>query len=249
MTKLASTTVGVGGVASVTFSNIPQGYTDLKVVVSSRIDYADVALTLGAQFNGDTGANYTSRYIRGSGAAAISSTGGTDRIYLGLQVANTATANTFGNLEMYIPNYTSSNYKSVSVDSVGENNATTAYSALNAGLWSSTSAITSVTIFASYNLMQYSTFTLYGIKNAAQTAGNSIKATGGNIVFDGTYVTHTFNTSGSFIPTQPILADYLVIAGGGGGSGGGRVDRGGGGDRRQGRRRPRHHSPRAHRRG
>jgi hypothetical protein len=58
------------------------------------------------------------------------------------QCLATATANTFGNTEFYIPNYTSSNYKSFSVDGVTENNATAAF-ALYAGLWSNTAAITS----------------------------------------------------------------------------------------------------------
>lgn len=81
-------------------------------------------------------------------------------------------ANTFSNTEIYIPNYTSSNYKSVSSDSVQEANDTTNNNMwLLAGLWSNTGAITQIDIGAddtssSYNFLQYSTFTLYGIKNS-----------------------------------------------------------------------------------
>jgi len=75
----------------------------------------------------------------------------------------TYTANTFASAEIYIPNYTSSNYKSLSVDFVGENNATTSYQYFTAGLFSNTSAITSLVIDGTDNFVQYSTATLYGI--------------------------------------------------------------------------------------
>jgi hypothetical protein len=85
---------------------------------------------------------------------------------LGIPAA-TSTANTFGNVAIYIPNYTSSNNKSISVDGVGENNATTAFADLYAGLWANSSAITSITL---YNIIsdfaEFSTATLYGIKNS-----------------------------------------------------------------------------------
>jgi hypothetical protein len=79
-----------------------------------------------------------------------------------------ATSNTFGNTSVYIPNYAGSNFKSISIDGVTENNATAALQFFNAGLFKSTSAITSISLtaynFASY--VQYSTADLYGISNA-----------------------------------------------------------------------------------
>ena len=75
------------------------------------------------------------------------------------------TANTFSNNSIYIPNYTGSNNKSVSVDSVYENNATTAGQHLVSGLWASSAAITSVKLTEGFgnNWVQYTTATLYGI--------------------------------------------------------------------------------------
>ena len=88
--------------------------------------------------------------------------------------------------------------------------------ALIAGLTSITAPVTSITLAAlAGNLATYSTATLYGVRNAAKTAGNSIKATGGNISFDGTYVYHVFPSTGTFTPTKILTADYLVVAGGG----------------------------------
>jgi hypothetical protein len=78
------------------------------------------------------------------------------------------TANTFSNQEIYIPNYTSSNYKSYSSDAVTENNATTVAMGMFAMLWSQTAAINQLTITtdSGNNLSQYSTAYLYGVKNA-----------------------------------------------------------------------------------
>ena len=55
----------------------------------------------------------------------------------------------------------------MSADGVMENNATEAYQNLVAGLWSNTSAITSLTLAKSTgNFVQYSSASLYGIKNS-----------------------------------------------------------------------------------
>ena len=218
--------------ASVTFDNIPQsGYTDLKIVASIRTDgasannygYLDIA------FNGST-ANYSARRILGY-ATAVNSGSGT--VFLTPQNTNAATSNTFSNMEITIPNYTSSNYKSISVDGVTENNSTAAESAfctLEAGLWSSTSAITSLgfSVRSGYgsSILANSTFSLYGIAALGTTPTVAPKATGGNIVGnDGTYWYHSFLSSGTFTPQTSLTADYLVVAGGGGGG----FDAGGGG--------------------
>jgi hypothetical protein len=81
---------------------------------------------------------------------------------------NTSTSNTFGNGSIYIPNYAGSNNKSVSTDVVVENNATESSQYLLAGLWSDTSAITTIRLYSrnSHNFLQYSTAYLYGISNA-----------------------------------------------------------------------------------
>jgi hypothetical protein len=208
--------------ASIVFANIPQtGYTDLKIVVSARNTSPSVYGIFYLYFNGST-ANCSSRFIEGTGASVYSATT-TVGVYLGPGVGATATANTFSNIEAYIPNYVSSNYKSVSVDSVGENNATTAYTNLTAGLWSSTSAITSLTIDGTgggsgYSFIAGSTFSLYGLAALGTTPAIAPKASGGNIIAtDGTYWYHAFLASGTFTPQVGLTADVLQVAGGAGG--------------------------------
>ena len=207
------TIVCAGGETSVTFNNIPQNYTDLKIVYSARGLAAATDRGMFVQFNGDTTSSYTYKFLRGDGSSAGSGGTTTTFLYWGNFPAASATANTFGNGEFYIPNYTSSNYKSVSSDSVSENNATAGWDTLVAGLWSKTNAITSMLLYPeSGNFAQYSTFTLYGISAGA-------RATGGTVTGSGNYIYHTFLSTGSFIPTEQIRnAEVLCIAGGGGGS-------------------------------
>jgi hypothetical protein len=167
--KIASVTVGSGGSATIAFSSIPATYTDLIVKVSGRSTSGggDCSVT----FNGSGGTAYSSRLIYGDGSAAATATStGAAFATWGAGAINrsTTTSNTFANTDIYIPNYAGSNYKSLSTDSVEENNATQAYSELAASLWADTAGITSITLTpsSSGNFVQYSTATLYGIKNS-----------------------------------------------------------------------------------
>jgi hypothetical protein len=204
--------------ASITFSNIPQtGYTDLKVVCSTRYTAGATGSDIQIKLNTLT-TNFTYRTLFGSGSAA-SSGNGTDPV-VGLTAGSADTANTFGNTEIYIPNYTSSNFKSISSDSVTENNATLSYMGLYATLWSNTAAITSVTLFnpTPRSFAQYSTFYLYGLAAVGTTPVIAPFASGGDIITnDGTYWIHTFLSSGTFTPAKSLTCQYLVVAGGGGG--------------------------------
>ena len=217
---LEKITVGAAGASSVTFSGIPQtGYTDLVVKSSTQQTSTSVAYAT-LKFNGSS-ANFTYRSIEGSGSTAGSFNGSTGAF--GVVNPSGYTANTFANIEFYIPNYTSSNYKSYSSDSVTENNSTQSYADLIAGLWSNTAAITSIEITpGAGNFAQYSTFYLYGVAKLGTTPAIVPYATGGDtIMTDGTYWYHAFKSSGTFTPAKGLSCDVLVVAGGGGGSGAG----------------------------
>ena len=69
-TPIASQTLG-SAAASVTFSSIPQGYTDLVIVGNCGI--SNTGTTLSLRFNGDTGTNYSETTISGNGSTAVSS--------------------------------------------------------------------------------------------------------------------------------------------------------------------------------
>jgi len=166
---ISSVTVGSGGASSIAFTSIPATYTDLVVKYSIRGNNADVYSGTSLQINGAT-TTYSSRELAGSGNGVSSDT--RTNLANGTFIQNaagaSATASTFSNGEFYIPNYTSSNYKSISNDHVSENNATEAYAAITANLFSTGSAITSLTILPLHATLwlQYSTAYLYGISNA-----------------------------------------------------------------------------------
>jgi hypothetical protein len=161
---IASSTVGAGGAANMSFSSIPQTYTDLLVRISGRSTGSSTVIEL--TFNGSS-SSYANKRLYGTGSSAASDSNNTTFISnVGLNDQG-FTANTFANSDIYIPNYTGSTYKSTSGDGVSENNATLAYSMIAAGLWSNTAAITSITLSqAGANIAQYSTAYLYGIKNS-----------------------------------------------------------------------------------
>lgn len=166
--KIATYTVGSGGIPSVAFLNIPQNYTDLVVKMSVRSSatttngWQNGALTFNSSSTG-----YSGKLLVGRGdLSPVSIDNGTTSIDFAFYTSDAgSTSNTFANNEFYIPNYTSSNYKSVSSDIAEENNAARAILGFNAGLWANAAAITSITLTpTSGSFTQYSTFHLYGIK-------------------------------------------------------------------------------------
>jgi len=165
-TLISSVTVGSGGAATIDFTSIPATYTDLLVKTSPRSSRASAQKdNMLVQFNSSS-ANFTGRALTGSGTAASSFTETAGFVSYAVSAAG-STASTFSNIELYIPNYASSNNKSVSADGVSETNASAAEMGLHAVLWSNSAAITGVKLTLSVgNFDQYSTAYLYGISNA-----------------------------------------------------------------------------------
>jgi hypothetical protein len=156
-------------VASVEFTGLgsySSTYTDLKLAISTRSVSDSGASVLGItiQFNGDTtSGNYSWKRLYGDGSSAASDS----LANIILSNSDSSTASTFGTADIYVPNAYSGNYKSFSTDSVSENNTTTAYATLGAGLWSDTSSLTSIKLIpSSGNFAINSTFYLYGISNS-----------------------------------------------------------------------------------
>jgi hypothetical protein len=168
-TLISSVTVGSGGAATMSFSSIPATYTDLQLVVSARSSTGAYQTDCNIQVgNGsvDTGSNYRTRELTSDGTTASSNTFTTTNIHPPIP-GLAATSDTFGNFMLYILNYAGSTQKSMSCDTVTENNAAAAAARLMAYLHTGTSAINIITLTAaSGNFVQYSTAYLYGISNA-----------------------------------------------------------------------------------
>ena len=167
-TLISSSTVGGGGASNIEFTSISASYTDLLVKVSVRGDSGGTDLKI--QFNGSTSSVYSYKRVYGDGSSVASSGTTTTNLINNMVAQSSYTASTFGNGEIYIPNYTSSNAKSVSIDGVTENNSTGSLQTLTAGLWNPAvqAAITSIRleIDGGANFVEYSTAYLYGIKNS-----------------------------------------------------------------------------------
>ena len=168
-TLISSVTVGSGGASSIDFTSIPATYTDLKLVTSLRPASGTGATYAQITFNG-TGSGYSMRRLYGSGSGTGSGSNSAQSKLQDAYLTNGTdyTASVFANGELYIPNYAGSNQKSVSLDSVQENNGTAAYAFLSAGLSNITSAITSIKLETdnASNFAQHSSAYLYGIKNS-----------------------------------------------------------------------------------
>lgn len=156
--------------ASIDFTSIPGTFDDLLLVCSLRGSRTDITFDQQRiRLNGDTGSNYSTRFLYGNGSTAVSSADASNSagLYVGYHPSSTATANTFGNSEVYIPNYAGSTNKTANITAIHETNASTAYAWVSADIWASASAITSMSIYTgSGNLVAGSSAYLYGITRA-----------------------------------------------------------------------------------
>ena len=166
---LASVTLAADA-SFIEFTSIPSTYDDLIILTSLKSDRANAADSGKITFNNVTTSTYSARILFGTGSS-VSSVSESSLSYMAVyQIATgtTATANTFANGEMYIPNYAGSTAKSLSATTVTENNSTAAFMAVTAGIWTVTSAITSIKIdqYVASNWKTGSTAYLYGITKA-----------------------------------------------------------------------------------
>jgi hypothetical protein len=158
---IATQTIG-SAVASVTFSSIPSTYTDLIVVSSLANNNFD---SLYFKINGDTGSNYSSTYMTGTGSAASSARQANNTTGIFAGASNIGMSSTvYGNSTIQIMNYANTTtYKTALCRwSLGNSEVNA-----SVGLWRSTSAINSISILApSGTLSVGSTLSLYGIAAA-----------------------------------------------------------------------------------
>jgi hypothetical protein len=157
-----STTTLASGTASVTFSSIPATYTDLVLVTS--VQASTTSTGLGMQLNSDTAANYSTTILRGDGTSASSARQSNNTELLLSNIASPPSSSSFGVYIAHFMNY--SNTTTYKTNLIRSNSAGFGVEVF-AGLWRSTSAISSIKIQLTGGTMAIgSTFTLYGIKAA-----------------------------------------------------------------------------------
>jgi hypothetical protein len=163
--SIATVTVGSGGSSSVSFSSIPSTYQHLQLRYTARQD----ASPIGQVFfrpNSDTSANYSSHLLYGDGASVAAGSYTSDTYARsGLLGGTSLASGTFGVAVIDLLDYANTNkYKTTRTLSGVDANGS-GYVWYMSSNWRSTSAITSLNIFAEHgNIAQYSSFALYGIK-------------------------------------------------------------------------------------
>lgn len=166
---IASTTL-VSTTSSITFSSIPNTYTDLLLRFSTRANQNDSADAFDTiiKFN-NSASNLTFKSLRGDGSG-VNYNSLTDRMLRTTDPSN-YTASTFSTVDVYIADYLSSNTKQFMVDGIVENNATSAAAILISGSWANSAAITQIAINpntsgAAASFVAGSSAYLYGINKA-----------------------------------------------------------------------------------
>ncbi len=200
---IASQTLSTSA-TSVTFNGIPQGYTDLIIVIKGQ---GTNNIALSTRFNNDTSTNYSRAYFYADGNGQAS---GRIQNETGIVFSFNAAK---GHSIMHINGYSNSvGFKNALISNDYYDNAVVRTS----GVWRQVSPITSISFAAtSDQLASGAIISIYGLAGGQAGA----KASGGVITTSGAYTYHTFTASSRFTPSENLTADILVVAGGGGGGG------------------------------
>ena len=166
--SIETTTVGSGGVSSVTFSSIPSTYSHLQIRATVRGGFAGVEEQFRVRFNGST-SGYASHWLEGDGSSAYAgNTWGDSEILLRYVAAGGSAASIFGVLVLDILNYANTSKNTVTRTLMGYDRNGAGKVTLCSGLWNNTSAVSSILLTPKdgTSWAQYSSFALYGIKGA-----------------------------------------------------------------------------------
>jgi hypothetical protein len=156
---IATFTTTTSVTTSYTFSSIPGTYTDLVLICNLKATSGNSSLV--ARFNGDGGSNYSVTQMYGNGTSAFSQRlSSQTEVYLSYSGFPTATfAPTIVNIMNYSNTTTNKSF-------VSRSGYAAAYVDASVGLWRSTAAISSITLYAGNAFDTGCTFSLYGIKAA-----------------------------------------------------------------------------------
>jgi hypothetical protein len=170
--SIATTTVGLLGSASVTFSSIPSTYQHLQIrytgisTAGANGQYAQVRVGNGSV---DTGSNYAWHDLVGQGASTLVEKNASQSIVqIGPYTGPSSNSNPYVSV-IDILDYGNVNKNKTIKGLTGCDNNGSGSIDLRSALWFSTSAINTITIYAysqgsASTFGQYSSFALYGIK-------------------------------------------------------------------------------------
>lgn len=161
MTPIATITL-TSATTTVTFSSIPQNYTDLRIVAAP---IGTVSIQIKSRLNGDSGTNYSNTQLVGDGTT-ITSARESNVAHIGFDYWYGANSSG-GIVTLDLMNYANTTTYKTLIARSGVGNAGT-YTTV--GLWRNTTAVNSFQFIVRNNTDTFaagSTFTIYGIKAAS----------------------------------------------------------------------------------
>ena len=172
--SIATTTVGVGGQATITFSSIPSSYKHLQIRYSASSNRATFVDNLVMKINSNTGTNYANHIIYGDGASvAVSALSSQTSFTIFTQNLPGANQTNFVGVNVIdFLDYSSTNkfktFRSLTGLALNSADSSGSFGRLQiaGGVYLSSSAITTIelTVLNGTAFGQYSSFALYGIK-------------------------------------------------------------------------------------
>ena len=168
--SIATTTVGSGGSATITFSSIPSTFKHLQVRVALNTTTAQAEFIKLWYNNDTTTTNYANHvlYSNGSTAGTFTSTSASSRAYHVYTVSNGWNQPNVAIIDLL--DYTNTNkYRTTKIlYGSDDNGGSRCEVGLSSGLYMSTTAINRIDfqLSSGSNFPQYSSFALYGIKGA-----------------------------------------------------------------------------------
>jgi hypothetical protein len=165
MEPIFTNVISTGG--SLSFTNIPQTYTDLFITASIKDNTSGggVGQTIYMTINGDGSSVYSARWIESDGTNRYTSSNTNQTGFrLGVVQSTAATSGIYSNLEIYFPNYTGNTWKTYLSEYVTENSATGIYAGSDTGVYRGNAPIRTISIGTGFTLNQYTSWNLYGLK-------------------------------------------------------------------------------------
>jgi hypothetical protein len=167
MQPIFTNVISTGG--SLSFTNIPQTYTDLYITASIKDNTSGggVGQTIYMTLNGDGTSSYSARWLESDGTNRYTTSNSNQTGFrLGVVQSTAATSGIYSNLEIYLPNYTNNIFKSYLCEYVTENSGTGVYIGTDTGVWRKNAPITTIAIGTGFALNQFTSWNLYGLSGS-----------------------------------------------------------------------------------
>jgi hypothetical protein len=171
MYPIASVIVGSSGASNIVFGSgntLPQNFTHLQL--RAFVLSTNSGNPIWGRFNGDSGSNYNAHYLYANGSTVSSGQGSAAPTYFSAGYTATSSTTIPNVIILDILDYSNTNKNKTTRSIEGGDANGSGFVEFESGLWLSTAAITSITLYATNNnFAQNTRFDLYGISTSNAT--------------------------------------------------------------------------------